>query len=135
MNSRIAVTAVLVMVPVGVGFATTGKVQKDRVVASARTSPVQFDRYQLPAASALLLKLVTPLDSGSMSVGDQVEAILWSPVIQEGVELIPEGSTVIGKVVNVARAKERTPAASIAFAFFVVEHAGTGSRATLTTRR
>ena len=94
-----------------------------------------IDRYQVPAGTALLLKLRTPLDSGKASVDDQVEATLWSPVIQDGVELIPAGSVAIGKVVDVKRATERGPAGSVAFAFSIVEHAETGSRAMLTTRK
>lgn len=98
------------------------------------TSPA-LDRYQVPAGTALLLKLKTPLDSGTASVHDQVEATLWSPVIQDGVELIPEGSVAIGTVVNVKRANERMPTGSVAFVFSIIEHAETGSRAMLTTRK
>lgn len=93
------------------------------------------DRYQVPAGTALLLKLKTPIDSGKLAVDDQIEATLWSPVIQDGIELIPAGSVAIGKVVEVKRATERTPTGSVAFAFSIVEHAETGSRAMLTTRK
>jgi hypothetical protein len=93
------------------------------------------DRYQVPAGTALLLKLKTPLDSGKASLDDQVEATLWSPVVQDGIELIPVGSVAIGKVVDVKRATERTPSGSVAFAFSIVEHAETGSRAMMTTRK
>ena len=93
------------------------------------------DRYQVPAGTALLLKLKTPLDSGKTSVDDQVEATLWSPVIQDGIELIPAGSIAIGKVVDVKRATDRVPAGAVSFAFSIVEHAETGSRAMLTTRK
>ena len=91
--------------------------------------------YQVPAGTALLLKLKTPLDSGTAAVNDQVEATLWSPVIQEGVELIPAGSVAIGTIVNVQRATERAPLGSLAFVFSIIEHAETGSRAMLTTRK
>lgn len=93
------------------------------------------ERYQVPAGTALLLKLKTPIDSGTMAVDDQVEATLWSPIIQGGVELIPAGSVAIGKVTDVQRASDRAPAGSISFAFSIVEHAETGSRAMLTTRK
>jgi len=56
-------------------------------------------------------------------------------VMQDGVELIPVGSVAIGKVLEVKRATERVPAGSVAFAFSIVEHAETGSRAMLTTRK
>ena len=103
--------------------------------APRKAAAAPEDRYQVPAGTALLLKLRTPLDSGKASVDDQVEATLWSPVIQDGVELIPAGSVAIGKVVDVKRATERTPAGSVAFAFSIVQHAETGSRAMLTTRK
>jgi hypothetical protein len=93
------------------------------------------DHYQVPAGTALLLKMKTPIDSGKMAVDDQVEAELWSPIIQSGVELIPAGSVAIGKVTDVKRASERAPAGAVSFAFFIVEHAETGSRAMLTTRK
>ena len=93
------------------------------------------DRYQVPAGTALLLKLKTPIDSATMAVDDQVEATLWSPVIQDGVELIPAGSTAIGKVTSVTRASERTATGAVSFLFTVVEHAETGSRAMVTTRK
>ena len=101
----------------------------------SRKSAPRLDRYQVPAGTALLLKLKTPLDSSKVSVDDQVEATLWSPVVQDGVELIPAGSVAIGKVLEVKRATERVPAGSVAFAFSIVEHAETGSRAMLTTRK
>jgi hypothetical protein len=103
--------------------------------APKKAAADQTDRYQVPAGTALLLKLKTPIDSGKASVDDQIEATFWSPVIQEGVELIPAGSVAIGKVVEVKRATERVPAGSVAFAFSIVEHAETGSRAMLTTRK
>ena len=101
----------------------------------SRKPAARLDRYQVPAGTALLLKLKTPLDSSKVSVDDQVEATLWSPVVQDGVELIPVGSVAIGKVLEVKRATERIPAGSVAFAFSIVEHAETGSRAMLTTRK
>jgi hypothetical protein len=80
------------------------------------------------------LKLRTPLDSASASVDDQVDATLWSPVIQDGVELIPAGSVLFGRVVAVVRASERTPIGAITFAFSIIEHGETGSRESLRTR-
>lgn len=127
-----SIAAVLVAGMINVSFASAGEFQKP---ASAAKLAPQFDRYQLAAGSALLLELITSLDSSSASVGDQVEATLWSPVIQDGVELIPEGSRVIGSIVEVVRAEKGRPMPSITFAFSVVEHANTRDRATLPTRR
>jgi hypothetical protein len=91
-------------------------------------------RFQVAAGTALLLKLRTPLDSATAAVDDQVEGVLWSPVIQDGLELIPEGSVAFGRVKEVARASEKTPEGSITLTFSVVEHAATRSRATIKTK-
>ena len=130
----IAVAASLIL-----GLATplqaTGESQQEsRPASSNAASGPRFARYQVAAGSALLLKLRTPLDSATASVNDQVDAELWSPVIQDGVELIPAGSVAMGKVVSVVRASERTPIGTLTFVFTIIEHAGTGDRAMLTTR-
>lgn len=82
----------------------------------------------------MLLKLRTPLDSATAKVDDQVEATFWSPLIQDGIELVPVGSVVLGRVVEVVPAGERALQGSLAFAFSIVEHAETGSRATMNTK-
>ena len=75
----------------------------------------------------------TAVDSATAAVDDQVEAVLWSPVIQDGVELIPEGSVALGRVRQVTRATDRSPVGRVWLAFTIVEHATTRSRATLNT--
>jgi len=105
-----------------------------RAASGIKLTAARFDNHQVPAGAALLLKLRTPLDSASASVDDQVEATFWSPVIQDDVELIPVGSVAIGRVVEVTRASERTPTGAVTFAFSIVEHAVTGSRAMVNTR-
>ena len=124
-------------------FATSSAVNRFAIIfvvfllsASVGTSAQRGERrFQVPAGTALLLTLRTPLNSEKATVLDQVEATLWSPVVQDGVELIPEGSIAFGSIVDVKRATEREPLGSIAIAFSVVEHAETKSRATVTTRR
>ena len=44
-------------------------------------------------------------------------------------------SVLLGKVVEVVRATERKPIGAVTFAFSIVEHAETGSRAMVTTRK
>ena len=114
--------------------AVAGGKQAEQAAGAKKGSP-KHQAYQVPAGSALLLKLRTPLDSAAAAVDDQVDAVLWSPVIQDGIELIPEGSIVLGKVVEVAPATKRKPEGRIAFTFSIVEHSETGSRAMLTTRK
>lgn len=91
-------------------------------------------RFQIAAGTALLLNMRRPLDSATSQVDDQVEATLWSPVIQDDVELVPAGSIAFGRVKAVVRASDKTPAGSITLTFSVVEHAATRSRATIKTQ-
>ena len=129
---RSLITSALVILSLATGEAA-GQ-QGARTGSSSTTSAARFARYQVAAGTGLLLKLRTPLDSATASVDDQVDAELWSPVIQDGVELIPVGSVALGKVVSVVRASEREPIGTLTFVFTIIEHAGTGDRAMLTTR-
>jgi hypothetical protein len=134
MSSLVMTTAVLSLALASSASASGQRAQTTRPAASAKPPAARYDRYQVAAGSALLLKLRTPLNSGSASVDDQVEATLWSPVIQEGVELVPAGSVVFGRVVDVVRASERQPVGALTFVFSIIEHAETGSREALGTR-
>ncbi len=109
--------------------------QKARGPAATKAAAPQFARYQVAAGTALLLKMSTPLNSGTALVNDPVEAVLWSPVVQDGIELVPAGSVVFGKVTDFTRATDQRPTGSISFAFKIIEHAQTGSRETLSTQR
>jgi hypothetical protein len=100
----------------------------------ARQAPQKIERYQVAAGTALLMKLQTALDSSTAVVGQQVDATLWSPVVQEGIELIPAGSKLLGRVAAVERATERKPLGILTLTFSIVEHAETGDRATMNTR-
>ncbi len=119
----------------GPSAAVVAAQQKARGPAVAKAAAPQFDRYQVAAGTALLLKLTTPLNSGTALVDDQVEAVLWSPVVQDGVELIPTGSVVFGKVTDFVRATDQRPTGSISFVFKIIEHAETGSKETLSTQK
>lgn len=99
-----------------------------------KSSARGLDSYQVAAGAPLSLKLRTALDSASTRVDDQVEATLEAAVRQSGVELIPAGSMVIGKVIDVVKASPRSPRGSVAFTFAVIQHAVTDSRAMIATR-
>jgi hypothetical protein len=99
-----------------------------------RASADRFDNYHIPAGTALLLELRTPFDSASAKVDDEIEATLWSPVIQGGIELIPAESVVTGKISAAVRASKQTPIGSVTFIMSVVQHLRTGDRAMIRTQ-
>ena len=93
----------------------------------------RLDKYQVAAGSLLQARLVSPLDSATARVNDQVDAKLADAVKQDGTELIPAGSVILGKVVNVVPASRRNLFGQVVITFSVIEHAGTGSRAAIET--
>jgi hypothetical protein len=107
---------------------TLALVSPPSLVASfQKAATARHDKHQVPAGTAFLLTLSTTLDSATAIVGDQVDATLWSPVIQDGLELIPQGAQVMGRVVRVESASKKQPIGSLTFMFSVVQHPETQS--------
>jgi hypothetical protein len=126
---RLAVAISMLLMTIAGATPANGQAGRTPAKAAAQKPA----RFQVAAGTALLLTMRTPLNSATALVGDQVEAVLWSPVIQDDEELIPEGSVMLGRVRQVVRASEKTPAGSLTLAFTIVEHAETRSRAPLKT--
>jgi len=99
-----------------------------------RRSAAAYTDYQVPAGAVLTVKMRTTVRSAASNTGDQVDAVLTEPVTRDGVELIPAGSTLHGTVIDVLPASQLELRGRISVAFFVVEHAVTGSRAMIKTR-
>lgn len=97
-------------------------------------APGRTRDYKLPAGTTLRLELRTPLNSAASGLHDQVSATLLESISRDGVELIPPGSVLFGKVADIEPATVRTPLGRIALTFTVVEHAESGHRAMIVTR-
>lgn len=106
--------------------------------SSSRSTPGKargrYDDYQVPAGTPLTILLRTGLDSGSGQIDDPVRATLVDAVSQDGVELIPKGSTLHGKVTDVVHASRENRTGRLVFEFHVIEHVETRSLATIETR-
>jgi hypothetical protein len=106
--------------------------------AAGRPTPAQargrFDDYQVPAGTPLIILLRNELDSASGQVDDPVRATLVGAVMQDGTELIPDGSTLHGKVIDVQPASKQNRTGRIVLEFNVIEHRETRSLATIRTR-
>lgn len=118
-----------------------------RIAATRRTATTQkppsrpvagrdrrYDDYQVPAGTALVVRLRTTLDSASGQVDDPIRATLLDAVVQNGAELIPKGSTLHGKVTEVQAASKQNRIGHVAIAFNVIEHSETRSVATIQTQ-
>jgi len=105
------------------------------VLAQAKPKPVaRPDHYKVPIGTVVPARLRTPIDSSVNQVSDQVDAVLSDAVTQDGVELIPAGSVLYGSILSVEAASREAPLGHVSFAFAVVKHAETGSRAEFVTR-
>jgi hypothetical protein len=105
--------------------ATAGPAQKRRA---------RLREYKVPIGSLLPVQLRMPIGSVSSRPDDQVDAVLVDPIIQNGVELIPAGSIVHGRVVEAVPAVNPDERGLVSIAFAVVQHRDTKSRAAIKTR-
>jgi hypothetical protein len=94
----------------------------------------RYDDYQVPAGTPLAIQLRTSVDSGSGQIDDLVRGTLVEAVSQDGVELIPKGSTLHGKVTDVSHASRQNRTGRLVLVFHVIEHVETRSLATIETR-
>ena len=92
------------------------------------------DHYQVPIGTVVSVRLRTAIDSSVNHVNDQVDAVLSDPVRQDGVELIPSGSLLHGTILTVDAATRETPLGRVSFAFALIQHGESGSRAPFPTR-
>jgi hypothetical protein len=92
----------------------------------------RFTEHQIPAGTTLPIELRTRLSSNGNRRSDALEGrLLRALTSSDGVELVPEGASVLGTVSEAAPAGVRQPG-RLAFTFQIVEHPETGSRATIT---
>ena len=80
-----------------------------RTVTRVVTPPVQY--YTVPADTIIRVRLNEPLNSGTARIGDRFSANVVEPVYagSSGVDVIPVGSKVWGRVTQVNRAQKRRP--------------------------
>ena len=88
-----------------------------RAVANNR-APVY---YSVAAGQTLQVRMNEHLSSESARRGDRFTATVMIPVYVRGVEVIPAGSTVTGRVTNVKRAQRRGKAGWLSVAFVSLE--------------
>ena len=73
---------------------------------AALVGPV-FATYTLPQNQYFRLRMNQTLNSGTSRVGDRFQATVVTPVYASGVEVVPAGSIVEGRVISVSPARTR----------------------------
>jgi hypothetical protein len=81
-------------------------------------------RRELPAGTSIRVRLAQDVDSGSASVGDNVDATVADPVSVDGAVVVPAGARVSGEVDAVQSAKHFGGQAMISVRFTSVEAQG-----------
>ena len=100
-----------------------------RAAAVPAPAPVRY--FTVPADTVMRVRMDTGLNSGTARVGDRFSATVTEPVYGggSGVDVIPVGSKVWGRVTTVRRSGRRTPG-NISVSFNQVE-LPTGARHTI----
>ena len=84
----------------------------------ARAPVVQY--YTVPANTVIRVRIDSQLNSKTARVGDRFSTTVTEPAYAGGVEVIPVGSKIMGRVSSVTRSGRRTPG-SITVAFYQVQ--------------
>ena len=99
-------------------FAAVQRRRVRRRVTRTTTPPVRY--YTVPANQVMRVRMDAPLNSGTARVGDRFSATTTEPVYGEtGVEVIPVGSKVWGRVTVVNRATRHKPG-NISVSFYQI---------------
>jgi hypothetical protein len=102
--------------------ATQRRRTRRRAPATRRATPPTVRYYTVPANTVMRVRMDTELNSKTARTGDRFSATVTEPVYGggSGVDVIPVGSKVWGRVTTVRRAGRRTPG-NIAVSFYQVE--------------
>jgi hypothetical protein len=90
--------------------------RKTRVVVTKPAAP-QVVYYNVNAGQVIRVRMNQTITSGNARVGDQFTTTTVVPVYASGIELIPAGSEIIGRVVTVTRAARKSKAGTIGVHF------------------
>ena len=102
-------------------FATVQRRRTRRRARVTRTTTPPVRYYTVAANQVIRARMDTPLNSGTARVGDRFSASVTEPVYGEsGVEVVPVGSKVWGRVTVVNRAQKHRPG-NISVSFYQVE--------------
>ncbi len=96
--------------------ASASAVQQTGGANASVVGPV-FATYTLPQNQYFRLRMNQTLNSGTSRVGDRFQATVVTPVYASGVEVVPAGSIVEGRVVSVSPARTRGREGQLAVQF------------------
>ncbi|MGH9945220.1 MAG: hypothetical protein ACRD9R_22950 [Pyrinomonadaceae bacterium] len=102
--------SLLVLFALMAGAVMPAAAQRRRRPAARRTTPVPATRYYtVDTDQTIRVRMDSELNSKTARVGDRFSTTVTEPVYADGVEVIPVGSKVWGRVATVKRAQRRSP--------------------------
>jgi len=112
----------VVMVALGLLAGCGGADQAEVGSTDPGTTPVQSAAQKahmvsVPAGTELTLALDTTLSSETSQAGDSFTATVVEPIVEEGREVIPAGSTIEGRVTEATPAKRGAGEATLGLSF------------------
>lgn len=126
-STTIVLTSLLSLVPGSLPLQASDETSNPQ---SKRASSARYDEYRVAAGTYLAIELRTRLSSNTNEKGDPVDGRLLLPLMAGDVELVPAGATVLGSVREIEPAGKKKQG-HLAFAFHIIEHPETGSKATI----
>jgi hypothetical protein len=117
--------------PVAPGAPPAPTPKEDAVAAPAKVP--EFRELTIPAGATLSATLATAVASDTSNVEDPVRATLRAPVMAEGHQALPAGTTIIGHVTSAERSAKVKGRASIAFRFNTIALPGDGGSQPIST--
>jgi hypothetical protein len=88
----------------------------DNYSSAGVVGPV-YATYTLPANQAFRLRMNQTVSSGTARTGDKFTATVITPVYASGVEVVPAGATVEGRVTSVVAARSRSRKGQLSLSF------------------
>ncbi len=94
--------------------AQTRRIRRTGVV---RRTPAPIRYYTINQNEIIRVRMNESISSANANVGDRFTTTVVDPVYASGFEVIPAGSTVIGRVTQVTRAARKSKAGTLAVSF------------------
>jgi hypothetical protein len=88
-----------------------------RTIARTTTPAPQIVYYNVNAGQVIRVRMKQTITSETARVGDQFTTTVVDPVYASGVEVVPAGSEIVGRVVTVNRAARKSKAGTIGVHF------------------
>jgi hypothetical protein len=117
----------LVLIALAAGSVLPAFAQKRRVRRTPRLGkytrpvPAQPAYYTVPADTIIRVRMNEEISSGNARVGERFTTTVVDPVYSRGIEVIPSGSVVTGRVTSVDRASRKSKAGTMGVSFVSVQ--------------